>query len=294
MAKQHQPYRLHWGNTLMLSAMHLACLAAPFTFTWSGLAWSAGLFWLGSGIGITLGWHRMLTHGSFKTHRPVRLLLTVIGCINLQHGPVQWVGTHRLHHKHTDHDADPHSPKHGFMWSHMRWTFLRPFTDPHPRDAARDLLRDPAIRLIDRTYWLYPLLLAAALTLGGYLLGGATLAASWLVWGVALRTVLVFHGIWFVNSAAHRWGYRNFPDTDDDARNNWWVALIAFGEGWHNNHHADQRCAAHGRRWWEFDPTWLTIRLMRRLGLAWHVVEPESLPAATPAGTVTSARSPTA
>ena len=275
----HRPARdhgsLHVGNTLMLGGMHLAALAAPFTFTWSGLILCAVLFWVGSGIGITLGWHRMLTHGSFKTHRPLRLLLTAVGTINLQHGPVEWVGCHRLHHAHTDHDDDPHSPTHGFAWSHMRWAFFR--TTPDPRAYAKDLLRDPAIRFIDRTYWLYPLLLAAALYAAGYLLGGHPLALSWLVWAVALRTVLVFHSIWFVNSAAHTWGYRNF-ESDDHARNNWWVALIAFGEGWHNNHHADQRCAAHGRRWWEFDPTWLTIRLLRRLGLAWDVHDPAPLP----------------
>ena len=262
---------VHWPSVLIFVGVHLACLAAPLLFTWSGLLICGLLFWLGSGVGITLGWHRLLAHGSFKTHRLTRLLLTTVGCINLQHGPVTWVGIHRMHHGHTDEDDDPHSPRHGFGWSHMRWVFYR--TTPDPRGYARDLLRDPAVRLIDRLYWLPAVLLAGGLYAGGWLYGGHFVAASWIVWGVAVRTALVFHSIWFVNSAAHTWGYRNF-DSGDDSRNTWWVALIAFGEGWHNNHHAEQRCAAHGRRWWEFDPTWLTIRLLRRLGLAWAVVEP--------------------
>ncbi|MEO1236479.1 MAG: fatty acid desaturase, partial [Planctomycetota bacterium] len=267
--------RLHVGNTVMLTACHLACLAAAWTFSWSGLALCIGLFCLGSGVGITLGWHRYLTHRAFRTSRPVELFLTAVGCLSLQHGPIEWVGTHRMHHAHTDHDDDPHSPRHGFLWSHMRWTFLK--TEPDPRKFARDLCRDKAIVMIDRLYWLFPVLLAAALFVAGELIEPG-LGWSWVVWGVCVRTALVFHSIWFVNSAAHTWGYKNFPDADDDSRNNWWVALIAFGEGWHNNHHADPRCAAHGRRWWEFDPTWLTIRLLERLGLVWNVQHPGELP----------------
>ena len=273
LAKQHGTVR--WDNIIIFAVLHLACLTLPWTFTWSGLVWCGVLFWIGGGLGITLAWHRMLTHGSFKTYRPIRLFLTALGCINLQNGPIEWVGTHRLHHGHTDELDDPHSPRHGFIWSHMRWVFFK--TLPSPSSFAKDLLRDPAMVAIDRVFWLFPLLLAITLYGVGYAIGGHGLAVSWVVWGVALRTVLVFHSIWFVNSASHVWGYRNF-DSDDDARNNWWVALIAFGEGWHNNHHADQRCAAHGRRWYEFDPTWLTIRLMQKLGLAWRVVEPTPLP----------------
>ncbi|MEQ8316348.1 MAG: fatty acid desaturase [Phycisphaerales bacterium] len=267
--------RLHRGNTVMIIVGHALCLAAPFVFSWSGLAWCLVLFWFSSGIGITLGWHRLLTHRSFRTPRWVELALTVVGCLSLQHGPIEWVGTHRMHHAHTDGDEDPHSPTHGFFWSHVRWTFFK--TEPDPRQFAKDLVRDRTIARIDRVYWLFPLLLAAVLLVAGEFIRPG-LGISWVVWGVALRTVLVFHAIWFVNSAAHTWGYKNFEDASDDSRNNWWVAIIAFGEGWHNNHHADPRCAAHGRRWWEFDPTWTTIRLMRRVGLAWDVKDPGPLP----------------
>ncbi|MEM8739807.1 MAG: fatty acid desaturase [Planctomycetota bacterium] len=264
---------LRWDSAIMLVTMHLMCLAAPWTFSWSGLAWCFLLIWVGSGLGITLGYHRLLTHHSFKTNRPMHLLLTMIGCINFQHGPVEWVGTHRMHHRHTDQHDDPHSPRHGFMWSHMRWAFFK--THPDPSSYARDLTRDRAIRLIDRNFWCFPIGVMVAL----YFLGEWTqkgLGWSWVVYGGALRTIFVFHSIWFVNSAAHTWGYRNF-ESKDDSRNCWWVALLSFGEGWHNNHHAQPRCAAHGRRWWEFDPTWITIRLLQRLGLVWAVVRPKAL-----------------
>lgn len=258
----------------MLTGAHLACIAGASTFTWSGLALCVLLFWISSGLGITLGWHRLLTHRAFDCPRWLRVTLTALGCLTLQHGPIEWVGTHRLHHKHTDHDNDPHSPKHGFLWSHMRWTFLK--TEPDPRPYARDLQRDPMIRWLDRYYWAVPTLLGLLLLVVGEMIATG-LGVSWVVWGIAIRTVLVFHAIWFVNSAAHTWGYKNFPDAKDDSRNNWWVALIAFGEGWHNNHHAEPRCAAHGRRWFEFDPTYLTIRLLARLGLAWNIRVPTPL-----------------
>lgn len=259
----------------MLTGAHLLCIAGPFFFSWSGLAICVLLFWVSSGLGITLGWHRLLTHRSFATPRWLKLVLTACGCLTLQHGPIEWVGTHRMHHRHTDADEDPHSPKHGFLWSHMRWTFLK--TQPDPRPFATDLQRDPAIALLDRFYWAVPLVLGIVLLVAGELITPG-LGVSWVIWGVAIRTVLVFHAIWFVNSAAHTWGYKNFPDCSDDSRNNWWVALIAFGEGWHNNHHADPRCAAHGRRWWEFDPTYLTIRLLAAIGLASKIKSPGALP----------------
>ncbi|MEL7239603.1 MAG: fatty acid desaturase, partial [Planctomycetota bacterium] len=179
-AKSRGPVRLE--NVVIFLVLHLACVTAPFYFSWSGLILCGVLFWIGSGLGITLGWHRMLTHGAFKTYRPVKLLLTLVGCINLQNGPIEWVGTHRLHHGHTDEQDDPHSPRHGFFWSHARWVFYR--TSPDPKRFARDLLRDRAIARIDRVFWLVPLLLAGAMFGGGWWVGGVELAISWLVWGV--------------------------------------------------------------------------------------------------------------
>jgi len=146
-----------------------------------------------------------------------------------------------------------------------------------PEDFARDLIRDPFIESLNLWFWVPQVILALDLYAIGWLLGGHTLAISWIVWGIALRTVLVFHGTWFVNSATHTWGYRNFENTGDGSRNLWWVALISFGEGWHNNHHGAQRSAAHGMRWYELDPTYWTINLMSWFGLASKIVRPPKL-----------------
>ncbi len=244
--------------------MALAALL-PGMFSWSALAVMLVLTWATAGLGITMGFHRLLTHASFHTWKPVRYLLTMLGCLTLQGSPIQWVGTHRLHHAESDTDHDPHSPRHGFTWAHMLWCMVLNPNGNDARSAAKDLLRDPGMRWIDRLWIVPTLALGAAL----YLIGDW----PWVVWGIGVRTVVVYHGTWFVNSAAHTWGYRNFQTTDN-SRNTWWVAILSFGEGWHNNHHAQQRSAAHGMRWFEFDMTWWTIWIMEKLGLAWDVVRP--------------------
>ena len=257
---------------MWIAGLHLAACAAPFTFTWSGLV-VFGILYVITGLGITLGYHRLLTHRSFHTNRVVEFLLTLSGVLANQDGPLTWVGTHRKHHTHSDEHDDPHSPEHGFWWSHFGW-WMR----PEPRDANRDffnvkdLARDPMHRMFERFHWLFPLLLAGVLYgLGELWSGQGQLGSgsglSWVIWGVAARTVFVYHATWLVNSAAHTWGYQGFQ-TGDKSRNLWWVALVTFGEGWHNNHHAHQRSAAHGLRWWEFDITYMLIRSMAWLGLA--------------------------
>ncbi|MBL0927766.1 MAG: fatty acid desaturase [Phycisphaerales bacterium] len=255
-----------------MALLHAACVAAPFVFTWSGLAVAVALWVLTGGLGICLCYHRLLTHRSFKTHKWVEYALTVLGTMTFQGGPLRWVSVHRIHHKHSDHDEDPHSPKHGFNWSHVLWTMAASPKGEDRAPAAKDLARDPVMVLIDRWHFVPQVALGAVLFGLGHWLAGAGL--SWLVWGVAVRTVFVFHATWFVNSASHTWGYRNYA-TDDDSKNNWWVALLSFGEGWHNNHHAEQRAAAHGRRWFEVDLTYLTIRAMALVGLAWDIVPAE-------------------
>jgi len=225
-----------------------------------------------------------LTHRSFKTPRWLEYTLTTIACAAWQGGPAEWVGMHRLHHRHSDADHDPHSPRHGFTWSHMLWMLHGEIEGLHARDAAKDLMRDPIMRWIDRLFWMPQLVLAAALLSLGWWIGGPMLGVSWVVWAVALRTVVVFHGTWFVNSATHTWGYQNYRDTGDHSTNLWWVALLSFGEGWHNNHHAHPRSAAHGLRWFELDPTYWTIRLLEAASLARDVKHPspEQLPTKTP------------
>ncbi len=275
--------RRDWTVTIAISTLHLLCLAAPFCFTWSGLGVMAVMWWVGGGLGITLCYHRLLTHRSFTTPKWFEYLLAIIGTINWQGGPIRWVGTHRLHHKHSDKEGDPHTPRHGFAWAHMFWVAYRDHPSQNPYDAAKDLQRDKGLVFIDKYFPVFQFGFAAILFGLGYAFGAAYGAAdhsalfygvSWLIWGTAVRAVLGYHVTWFVNSASHVWGYRNF-ETNDDSRNNWWVALLSFGEGWHNNHHAQQRSAAHGMKWWEFDLTWNTIRVLSWFGLARDIVYPK-------------------
>lgn len=268
---------LDWPVVAGIGAMHIGCFAAPFYFSWSGFAVALFLYWLTGAIGITLCFHRLLTHRSFKTPKWFEYLLTIIACLAWQGGPVQWVGVHRLHHRHSDDELDPHSPKHGFTWAHMFWCMHKQPEGRDPAAAAKDLSRDVGMRLIDRFFWIPQVVLVGLIFVAGEWaasLGWETSGLSWLLWGVCVRTVFVYHSTWFVNSASHTWGYRNY-DTKDISTNLWWVALLSFGEGWHNNHHAHQRSAAHGLRWFELDPTYWTIRLLGLLGLARDIVLPK-------------------
>ncbi|MEX0775692.1 MAG: fatty acid desaturase [Phycisphaeraceae bacterium] len=267
---------LDWTVVIAIAAIHVGALAAPFYFTWSGLAVAIFFMWLTGGIGITLCYHRLLTHRSFKTPKWFEYILTTIGTLAWQGGPVQWVGNHRLHHAHSDEELDPHSPQHGFTWAHMWWCMHKQPEGRSGADAARDLSRDPVTRLLNDYFFVPQFLLVILTYFAGEWAARMGLAASgisWVVWGVCVRTVVVYHGTWFVNSAAHTWGYRNFK-TKDLSTNLWWVALLSFGEGWHNNHHAYQRSAAHGLRWFEFDLTYWTIRLLGLVGLAKDIVYP--------------------
>ena len=267
---------VEWATAIGITAMHLLALLAfvPGFFHWSGVVVAPVLYYVAGGIGICLGFHRLLTHRSFRTFKPIEYALTILGTLSWQGGPIRWVGTHRIHHSESDGPLDPHTPQHGFTWSHMLWCFYKWPDGRDPLEVTRDLQRDKGMVLIDRYHYLPQFALAAALFFAGWwIIGEWQAGACWMIWGVAIRTVVTYHATWFVNSAAHTWGYRNFR-TDDGSRNNWWVALLSFGEGWHNNHHAQQRSAAHGMRWWEIDTTWWIILLMEKVGLAKRVVRP--------------------
>lgn len=258
--------RMLWDHLIAIGTLHILCLFAPFTFSWGALAVAAFLYWVSGCLGVTLGYHRLFTHQSFETSKFIRYSLAIFGTLAYQGGPIKWVGQHRTHHRDSDKNGDPHSPKHGFFWGHMLWCMMDDHLGRDPRALAKDLQKDKFLVLIDKWFWVPQVVLAIAL----FLIGGF----GWVVWGVALRTVLEYHSTWFVNSASHTWGYKNFR-TKDDSRNNWWVALISWGEGWHNNHHAHQRSARHGMRWYEFDFTWWTIQVMELLGLVRKVYVPD-------------------
>jgi fatty-acid desaturase len=268
---------------------HLLALVAcvPWLFSWSGLAWAvAGLYLFGT-LGINIGYHRLLTHRGFACPRWLEHALSVLGACCWQGTPMNWAAIHRMHHQHSDDAEDPHSPKTGFFWSHMGWFLIY---DPAIWNIstydryARDLLRDRFYKSLERPRVWRAIHLAqwATFLIAGFVVGGlmtwswpgaVQLGLSWLVWGVFVRTVAVWHITWSVNSVTHIWGYRNF-ETSDNSKNNWLVGLFSNGEGWHNNHHAQPRSAGHGMRWWELDVSYLTILALERVGLAWDVVRP--------------------
>ena len=254
---------IDYTASLFIIAMHVIALAAgPFTFSWPALAVCVFLHWVSGGLGITLGYHRLLTHRSFKTPKVVEYFLTLMAALACQGGPIAWITTHRIHHAYSDENLDPHSPTKGFFWSHMGWCMVKNqnITNQDIRTKiAPDLTRDKGMVFLEKTHILWTFLLAGAL----YMMGGW----SFVVWGICVRLVLVYHCTWFVNSAAHIWGYKTYK-SDDLSTNLWWVALLTYGEGWHNNHHAFQYSARHGLKWWEFDSTYLMIQTLEKLGLA--------------------------
>ncbi|MCP4192519.1 MAG: acyl-CoA desaturase [Planctomycetaceae bacterium] len=258
-----------------LVLLHVGALAAPFCFSWQGLVIALALYWLTGSVGVCLGYHRLLTHGAFKTYKPVRWVIASIGGLSGEGSAVDWVANHRKHHAHSDHDGDPHSPRDGAWWSHvfwLGWTIHGEELDAHLKRWAPDLAKDRGMRWLATMFLPIQILSGILLVAAGYLAGGMSLAISFLVWGLFVRLVIVLHATWLVNSASHIWGYRSY-ETTDDSRNNWLVALLTFGEGWHNNHHAYPRMAKQGHRWWELDPTFAVIRLMQWSGLAWDVVD---------------------
>jgi len=235
-APEIDPSKRPWDCKALTAILgvHLLCLAAPFYFSWSGLVVCLVFCWLGGGIGITLAYHRLLTHHSFTTPNWFKYLISLCGCLQWQGGPIRWVGTHRLHHRDSDQEADPHTPRHGFTWAHMTWCLRLDGDGFEPFEAAKDLSKDPIMCLIEKYFYVPQFVLMGVLFGAGYAYGHYVpgehsplyMGMSWFVWGVAVRTVLSYHGTWFVNSAAHTWGYQNFKTTDD-SRNTWWVASSA-------------------------------------------------------------------
>jgi len=263
------------GIVAWIIIMHLGALTAPFFFSWHGLGLMVGLHWLTGSIGICLGFHRLFTHRSFKTSRPMRWLIAWIGGLAGEGSCIHWVANHRKHHALSDQVGDPHSPLDGPWWSHIFWCLWQRGEKEYETFNHRwapDLANDRFLRFLDRTFILWHLVFGFTLFGIGYAVGGTMLAWSYVLWGVCLRMVLVMHVTWLVNSASHIWGYRTYQTTDE-SRNNWLVALFSYGEGWHNNHHAFPTLARAGHKWWEIDTTFWVIKGLRACGLVWDVVD---------------------
>jgi len=235
-------------------------------------------------FGTTIGFHRYFTHKGFETSKPIRALLAVLGCMTMQGPLTQWVTDHRKHHALSDQEGDPHSPHvghgdgvlgalRGFVHSHVGWLFTLKGLE-RGREYGKDLYDDSMIRWIDRLYLVW-----VALTLGipfgiGYLVGGSVeRGLETMVWGGLLRIFLYQHATFSVNSICHMFGHQDYRSRDE-ARNNWLVAALVFGEGWHNNHHAFPSSARHGLHRWQVDISWLVIRGAEKLGLVWNVRRP--------------------
>jgi fatty-acid desaturase len=259
-------------TAVALGAIHLGACAAllPAFFSWSGVIVAIVLYYLTGGIGICLGYHRLLTHRSMKLAAPLEYLTAVLGVLAMQGGPINWVGTHRAHHAFSDTERDPHNSERGFWWSHMEWLYrsnparLSPEEERH---YAADLAADPFHCFLEVSAPWWQLGLALLLfAFGGW---------SWVIWGIFVRLVVTYHATWLVNSAAHLSGYRTYrAPGSDHSMNNWLVALVAWGEGWHNNHHAFPFSARHGMRWFEIDLTWWTIEILAVVRLASDVKLP--------------------
>jgi stearoyl-CoA desaturase (delta-9 desaturase) len=275
IAMAYPKAKTKWDILTGIALVHAGALLAPWTFTWNAF-WVFLVLQFATGLGITVCYHRLLAHRSFQVPKGLEYILTLCGVLALQGGPLKWVATHRVHHAFSDRPQDPHSPTRGFWWAHMLWLFAWDDQLDLPEKFSKfvpDLARDPVHRFLERTNAFWSLLLGGFL----YLWGGL----PFLVWGVFVRTMFVYHGTWLVNSAAHLWGYQSY-DTNEGSRNNWWVALVSYGEGWHNNHHAFLHSAAHGLRWWEVDLTYLCIRLLGALKLATRIRLPQGNPARLP------------
>ncbi len=254
--------QFNWLIAFSMVVLHGGAVAALFFFTWNALFVAIVLYWVTCGLGVGIGYHRLLTHRSFKTPLWFEYVLTICAATAIEAGPLLWVATHRKHHQFADADGDPHSPRDGKWWSHMGWILvgnaLRQDAETIDRYVP-DLAEDKFHVWITEFHFVPTLILGVAL----FVLGGW----PFLLWGIFFRTVFGLHATWMVNSATHIWGSRSYA-TRDDSTNVWWIALLTFGDGWHNNHHAFPVSARHGMKWFELDFNWYTILLFQQLGLA--------------------------
>jgi fatty-acid desaturase len=254
-----------WVNVTYFGVIHALAVTAFWNFTWQGLGLMLFFYWLSASIGICFTYHRLLTHRGFNVSKPFEYFFTLCGMLASEGGAISWVAMHRMHHQYSDRpQKDLHTPKDGFWWSHLGWIICKLGNNRREMEAkwAPEMVADPVHVWMNKLH-IYPNIF---LGLGLFALGGW----SYVSWGIFLRLVVNLHATWFVNSAAHTWGYRTY-DTPEGSTNLWWVGLVAWGEGWHNNHHAFQRSARHGLEWWELDLTWWTIRALSAVGVVRNI-----------------------
>jgi fatty-acid desaturase len=259
-------HKVNWPTAVILIFLHVGAVAAFFFFSWKALAAAIILHWMAVGWGISLGYHRFHTHQAYQCPRWMQYFLAVCGTLTLEGGPIFWVGTHRIHHAKSDLPGDPHSPRlDGGWWAHIGWIM---FGETNHNNTALmskytpDLAKHKFYMWLNTYHWVPVTVVGLALlAFGGW---------SMFLWGFCLRTVYGLHCTWLVNSATHMIGRRRFA-TRDDSRNSMIIALLTFGEGWHNNHHAHQTSARHGLAWWELDISWITLKMLRAVGLVWGV-----------------------
>ncbi len=256
---------VNWITLIAMSAFHVLAVVALFQFDWGAVLAAAVLYWMAGMLGIGMAYHRLLTHRGFKTTKWMEYFLTFCGTLALEGGPIFWVATHRVHHQKSDQEGDPHTPREGTYWAHMGWIFmgaaLHADNDVLKRYAP-DLCRDRVHVWLSKYHWVGHIVVGLVLlAFGGW---------TYVLWGTFFRTTVGLHATWLVNSATHKWGSRRFA-TRDDSTNSFWVALLTWGEGWHNNHHAHPVSARHGMAWYEIDLNWYGIKALEALGLAWDV-----------------------
>jgi stearoyl-CoA desaturase (delta-9 desaturase) len=260
---------MNWMTTFVMVLFHVGAIAALFLFTWKGLAFAALLWWVTGSLGVGMGYHRLLTHRGYKCPRALEYFLTTCGALAMEGGPMYWVAIHRMHHRNSDEEGDPHSPRDGGFWAHIGWVITgRTLHNDRGLNlpCVPDLRKNKFHMWISKWYWILIVALSAIiLAMGG---------VRYLMWGIFFRTVVGLHATFLVNSATHMWGRRRFP-TCDRSRNSFWIALLTWGEGWHNNHHAYPQAARHGLAWYEFDMNWYGIWALSRLGLAWDIKLPK-------------------
>ena len=253
---------IQWNTTVFMIIFHTCALISLFMISWKVWPLTILLWWISGSLGIGMGFHRLLTHRGYKTPKAVEYFLTLCGLLALEGGAINWVVTHRIHHSKTDMVGDPHTPRDGGWWAHMGWILTgtaQQHDDETMQRYAPDLMKDPVHVWMNRLYFV-PMIISGIVLLA---IGGWPMMFV----GVFLRVTVGLHFTWLVNSATHMWGKRRFA-TRDDSTNSWWVALLTFGEGWHNNHHAYPRAARHGLRWYEIDFNWYGIKALQMFGLA--------------------------